>query len=442
MHYSVLIGSFVVTMTSFGCGGMTHVQANEEFIQPAKPSLGGWPNWRGPNQDGVSTEKGLIDSWPAAGPKKLWERKLGGGYSSVVVSQGRVVTLSKRGTNETIECFDAWLGKTLWVVKYPGDYDNHPNLDERFRHSGPRSTASIDGDRVYAISTTGILRCLNVKNGNELWKRNILQISEKPIQLFGYCASPLVVEDLLFIQPGGTGEKSMAAFNKMDGSTVWIKHDFPIGYATPLAIEQAGETQIVFFTGTAVVGVSPRNGNLLWQYPWITNQYQNIAAPIYSEGKLYISSATIHNPTGGVLLRLKKGANPEVIWKGKSMANWYASSILYKKHLFGFNGMRLRAVEFLSGKRQWDQSGMGQGTLVIADGHLIILSQHGELVMAEARTDQFKELARWQALDPPQDPVLLTAKYRGVFSVPVVASGILYLRDQWRLLAFNFRKKS
>ena len=421
--------------------GATLVAA-DDFKKPAKPSLGGWPNWRGPNQDGVSTDTGLVDSWASGGPKKLWEQELGGGYSSMVVSQGRLVTLSKRGTEETIECFDAWNGEPLWDVKYPGEYDQHPSLDERFKHSGPRSTPTVDGDRVYAIATTGMLRCLDLRSGKLIWKRDVLKMSGRQIQLFGYCSSPLILDDLLFLQPGGSPGKSIAAFNKSDGSTAWLEHDFPTGYATPLSIEHDGETQIVFFTGAAVVGVSPKDGRLLWQYGWKTRQNQNIAAPIYSDGNLYISSATMHNPEGGVLLRLKKDANPDVVWKGRTMANWYASSMLFDGHLFGFSGMRLRAVEFETGTRKWDQMGMGQGSLVIADGRLIVLSQHGELVLAEARADEFKQLARWRAFEPPKQPVLLTAKYRGVFSVPVVASGILYLRNQWLLIAIDLRKEA
>ena len=438
----LLIASLVATLSFYGHDTSARAQANKAFIEPTKPSSGEWPNWRGPNQDGISTEGKLIDSWPETGPKTLWECELGGGFSSVVVSRGRIVTLSKQDTQETIECYDAWNGNPLWEVKYAGNYDKHPGLDERFRHSGPRSTPTIDGNRLYVIATTGILRCLDVRNGDVLWQQDILELAAHPLQSFGYCASPLIVGDLLLIQPGGTKGNSIAAFEKTNGNIVWLKHDFPIGYATPLAIEHAGETQIVFFTGTAVVGLSPQNGKLFWQFPWQTNQFQNIAAPIYFDGKLYISSATIHNPDGGVLLRLQENANPEVIWKSKLMANWYASSILYKGHLFGFSGMRLRTVEFESGTRKWDQTGLGQGSLIIADDHLIVLSQHGELVLAEARTDQYKELARWNAFEPPQEPALLTAKYRGVFSVPVLAGGILYLRDQWRLLAVDLRDRS
>ena len=389
------------------------------LVWPARAS--DWPNWRGPQHDGISRETGLLKSWPADGPKVLWQTHLTGGYSSVVVANGRLFTQTKDNKDDLVLCVDALTGKKLWEYRYPCDYAKYPSLDKRFL-TGPKATPTVDGDRVYALGNTGLLQCLDVYKGKLIWEHDILKLADRSCPEYGYCNSPFIVGDLLFVHPGGNKGNSIAAIHKKDGSTAWQALDDRIGWATPIYIQVAGVPQVVYFTGQSSIGVSPETGELLWRFDWQTAFDINAATPIYSEGCLFLSS---NYGSGGVLLRLKPKGDPEVVWKSLAMQNHFSTSVLYQGHLYGFSKNRLRCVEFKTGHVKWDKAGLGKGSVLIADGHLIVLGEDGTLVLAEATAKEYVEKARWKAMDGT------------CWSVPVLASGKLYLRNEKRLLALD-----
>ncbi|HEV3261312.1 MAG TPA: PQQ-binding-like beta-propeller repeat protein [Gemmataceae bacterium] len=380
-----------------------------------------WPCWRGPHHDGISRETGLLKSWPASGPRVLWKTDLTGGYSSVVVAGGRLFTQTKDQKEDLVLCVDALTGKKLWEARHAADYAKFPSLDKRFL-TGPKTTPSVDGDRVYALANTGLLQCLDVRTGKPVWERNLLKLADRSCPEYGYCNSPLVVSDVLFVHPGGHKGNSVACLNKKDGRVVWQALNDRIGWATPISIKAAGVPQLIYFTGQGGVGVSPADGKLLWRSDWKTAFDINAATPIYADGCLFLSS---NYGNGGVLLRLKSKGNPEVVWKSRAMENHFSTSVLYRGHLYGFSTDRLRCVEFMTGKVKWDKAGLGKGSLLIADGLLIVLGEQGTLVLADATPKGYAEKARWQALDGT------------CWSVPVLANGKLYLRNERRLLAVH-----
>jgi outer membrane protein assembly factor BamB len=380
-----------------------------------------WPNWRGPHRDGISRETGLLKSWPEGGPKVLWTVDLTGGYSSVVVADGRLFTQTKDRNEDLVLCVDARTGRKLWEYRYPCDYAQFPSLDKRFL-TGPKATPAVDGDRLYALGNTGVLHCLNVRTGERIWERDLVKLADRACPEYGYCNSPLILGDLLFVHPGGSKGNSIAALDKKDGRTIWQALDDRIGWATPISIEVEGVPQVVYFTGQGAVGVSPRDGTLLWRFDWKTDFDINAATPIYADGCLFLSS---NYGSGGVLLRLKARDNPEVVWKSLAMQNHFSTSVLFQGHLYGFSSARLRCVEFQTGKVKWDQGGLGKGSLLIADGHLIVLGEQGTLVLAEATPKEYVEKARWKALEGT------------CWSVPVLANGKLYVRNEKRLMALD-----
>jgi outer membrane protein assembly factor BamB len=385
-----------------------------------------WPNWRGPHHDGISRETGLRTSWPENGPEVLWQAELTGGYCSVAVAGGLVFTQSKIKKEETVVCFDAATGHKRWEFRYPCDYEEHKaHLDQRFK-SGPRATPTVDGKHVYTIGTAGDLFCLDARTGARFWHRSLLKLAERTIPEYGYCNSPFIVGDRLFVHPGGPRGCSLAALDKHDGRILWKALDDKIGWATPIQYTFEGTEQLVYFTAFGPVAVRPSDGTLLWRHDWKTEFDLNVAAPIYSQGRLFISSNYGH---GGALLKLKARGNPEVVWHNQSMTNHFSSSVLYGGHLYGFSNARLRCVEFASGKVKWDKEGLGRGSLMIADGHLVVLGEQGTLVLAEANPKAYAEKARWQAL-------------KGIcWSVPVLANGRLYVRNEKLLLALAVGNK-
>ena len=375
-----------------------------------------WPCWRGPNYDGVCRETGLLKSWPKEGPQVLWKFPLSGGYSSFAVSCGRLYTLTcQNKKREIVLALDAGTGQELWRHSYDCDYDLHVTLGERY-DTGPRSAPAVDGNRVYTIGTTGLVHCLNAATGQVIWQRDLPKIGDCKCPHHGYCSSPLVRGDLLFVHPGGSAGKSLAALDKKNGTIVWQALDDPISYSSPIWVEWNGVAQVVFFTGRSVLGISPRDGNLLWRYALEETEHQvHCATPIYAGGFIFISS---NFTSRGSLLRLKEEGNPDLVWQTSDMRNHFLNSVLCDGYLYGFTGPRLRCVDLRNGKMVWEKTSIGRGSILAADGHLIILCDNGELILAELSCAKYKEKARCKLLQGP------------ALTVPVLVGGRLYLRDE------------
>jgi outer membrane protein assembly factor BamB len=255
----------------------------------------------------------------------------------------------------------------------------------------------------------------------------VLPVAGREVPPHGFSGSPLVVGDRIYVNPGAPNGKSLAALEKKDGSVVWRAQDDPIGYSTPLWVEAGERSQVIFFTGIAAVGVSPKDGRQLWRYPWKTQYNLNIATPVYEDGKVFISS---NYGAGGALFRLTDQGEPETIWKKLTMQNHFSTSLLYGGHLYGFSETRLRCVDFQTGEVKWDKIGLGRGSLVIADGLLIALGESGELVLATLTPEEYREVSRCQLF--PQGTLTWT--------VPVVSGGRLFVRHEDALVALDLRR--
>jgi outer membrane protein assembly factor BamB len=406
---------------SFTDWAVTLVLVLFSLVPAERAAAGDWPTWRGPDRNGISQETGLLRSWPTGGPRVLWKAVLTGGYSSVVVADGRLFTQSKDSDEDLVLCFDARTGRKLWERRYACNYADFPSLDKRFL-TGPKTTPTVDGDRVYALGNTGRLQCFAVSDGRLIWERDLLKLAERSCPEYGYCNSPLIIGDRLFVHPGGPKGRSLAALNKRDGAILWTALDDRIGWATPVPIRIEGGLQIVYFTGQGAVGVSPETGKLFWRYDWKTQFDINAATPIYEDGCLFLSS---NYGNGGVLLRLHRQEPPEVVWKNLAMQNHFSTSVFYQGHLYGFSTDRLRCVDFKTGQVKWDKGGLGKGSLLIADGLLVVLGEEGTLVLAEADAKAYVEKARRR---------VLTGR---CWSVPVLAGGKLYVRNEKQLLALD-----
>jgi outer membrane protein assembly factor BamB len=390
-----------------------------------------WPRWRGPRLDGISRETGLLREWPRGGPRPLWKAELSGGFSSVAIAGGRLVTQTKEKNQEVVLCLDAATGKDLWRYRYACDYGAHPTFTGGGRpqsRTGPRATPAIDGDRVYTLGATGILLCLELKTGKKFWEQNLLKMAAIDCPRHGYCACPLVVGDRIYVHPGGPGGKSVAALDKKDGRVVWQALDDPIGEASPVWAEVHGTAQVIYFTGVGAVGMAAKDGKLLWRYPWKTRYDLNIATPVYADGKVFVSS---DYGVGGAVLRLKEKGDLETVWKSTSMRNHFSTSVLYEGHLYGFSADRLRCVEFATGKVKWDKADLGRGSVLIAGGDLIALGDHGQLVLARATPAKYAPVSRCQVFD----------KATLTWTVPVVAGGRLFVRSEDALVALDVSEK-
>jgi len=384
-----------------------------------------WARWRGPRMDGVSLEKGLIRTWPAEGPKVAWKRELTGGYSAVVVSRGRLITHVRDGADEVLWCLDANTGEPAWQHRYPVDYDAHPTLDQRFK-SGPRATPLVEGDLVYSIGTTGVVSCVEFQTGKPLWSLNLMEFAGRACPEFGYCNSPIIEGNRLFLHPGGKNGRSLAAVDPRTGRVLWTALDDAIGYSTPYLLSVGEQRQLIHFTAEGLVAVAPDSGRVLWRYAWKTNFDLNCATPIHFDGHVFLSS---NYGRGCALIRLQPGGEPVEVYRSQQMTNHFSTSIYYQGHLYGFDTNRLRCLNAMTGEVRWEQRGLGRGALTLADGKLIVLGEQGDLVLATAAPEKYEETARWKAL-------------QGIcWSAPVLANGRLYLRNEKSMLAVDLRER-
>lgn len=403
---------------------LRELQAAQLGRTPPAPAVKGeWPQWRGPNRDGISAETGLLKEWPKEGPKELWRAQGGLGYSTFAVADGRAYTILQDGDDEAVVCWDAETGKERWRFKYAARFENGFG-------SGPRSTPTVQDGLVYAVGATGIFHCLKADSGDKVWRHDLLEEFKADNLEWGVSFSPLIEGDLVLTNPGGPKGGSIAAFDGKDGKLVWKSLDDQAGYSSPIAASLAGTRQVLFFTGQALVSVSPTDGKENWRYPWRTSYDVNAATPIVLDDYVFISSGY---GKGAALLKVEAdggGLKAKRVYETNRMCNHFSSCVLYKEHLYGFTDPGLlTCMEFRSGKVLWQQRGFETGSLTIADGHLIVLGKHGKLALVEASSEGYREKASCQ---PFKDKC---------WSVPVLANGRLYLRDEATVLCLDLRTR-
>jgi len=383
-----------------------------------------WPQWRGPNRDGISKETGLLKNWPASGPKVLWRVPTGQGYAGIVIAKGRGYTMIGEGESEFIISFDPANGKEVWRVKADGMFYNDQG-------NGPRSTPLVDGEIVYSLSGNGKLHALSTKDGKTVWSHDLRGEYGGKIPQWGISTTPLVEGNLLIVDVGGNSGHSVMAFNKANGKVVWKSESDIPGYSAPIAITVNGMRQALVFTGSRLVSLAPTDGKLFWSYDWETRYDVNAATPVFiPPDKIFISS---NYGKGSALLQTKANngkATMQEVWKGREMKNHFSSSILYENHLYGFDDAFLTCLDVATGQPKWQQRGFNKGSLLFADGHLIVLGEYGKLALVEATPAGYKEKANVEIL-----------KGR-CWTVPTLAGGKLYLRNQSEMLCLEVAGKS
>lgn len=382
-----------------------------------------WPQFRGPNRDGISRETGLLKSWPEDGPRVLWKVPVGEGFSGITVAGNRLYTMEARGDDEGAVSLDPATGKAFWRVK----------IDRRYRSGqgdGPRSTPTVAGGIVYVLSGGGKLYALRAETGRVVWSHDLVaEYGARPPE-WGVSTSPLVEGNLLLVDVGGSPGKSVMAFDLGTGKVAWASQSDQAGYSAPIAFTAGGVRQALFFTGTGLASVSPADGRLFWRKGWQTDYDVNAATPIFiAPDKVFVSSGY---GTGAALLRIKGGGGKvavEEVWKSTKMKNQFSSSVLWQGHIYGFDNETFKCIEAATGEEKWKERGLGHGSLMLADGHLFVLSERGKLVLVEATPEAYKEKAGADVLSGK------------CWTAPTLAGGRLYLRNEETLLALDVAGK-
>lgn len=391
---------------------------------PSGTTTADWPQWRGPQRNGVSNETGLLKQWSTSGPPLVWSSSnLGSGYGSISVAGDRVFVQGLKGRESSVSSLNRADGKLVWS-RALGPTDSED------RGPGPRGTPTVDGDRVYVLTEHGDLACLRVQDGSTLWQRNILKDFGARNIPWLISESPLIDGSNVIVTPGGRNA-GVVALDKLSGKTVWTSKELSdeAGYASPIAGDVQGVRTLMTLTSEAGVGVRASDGKLMWRYPRVANGTANIATPVFHDNKVFYTS---DYGVGGVLLGLTAQAGSvqsSEIYFTREMQNHHGGVVLVNGYLYGFNNSILAALEFATGKLMWRHRSVGKGSLVYADGHLVILSEDNVVGLAEANPTAYREKGRFPIADQGWPS----------WAHPVVAGGRLYIRNQGTLASYDIR---
>ncbi len=372
-----------------------------------------WPNFRGPNHNGISTETGWLVKWPDEGPKQLWKASVGVGYASIIVANGHAYASGNNEAVATLYCFDAGTGSNLWKFSYPSDLYSVFNGPKGL--GGTSGSPTIDGDRVYLMSGDGCLYALEAKSGAVVWSNNLAGALGVVKPKWGFATSVLVQDNLLVLDAGGFG----TAVDKTSGKVVWNSTKAMAGYSTPVPCSFHGTPAVAILSADTVYGVETKSGKQLWSFPFKTANQMNIADVIVSSNEFFVSAA--YNQ-GGIMARLD-GTNAAPVWANKSFANHVNSSILVDGYLYGVAGSvngspaTLKCLDFATGVEKWNFPGLGGGGLIVADHKIIMLSDKGELVVGEVSPESFVPLSRAQVVGA------------SCWTAPTLANGRIYCRN-------------
>lgn len=378
-----------------------------------------WPQFRGPERNGVSPEKGLLGSWPESGPRVLWRHPIGQGFSGVATSGERLYTMASDREHETVVCLAADSGKELWRAALG------PTFVEEYGN-GPRSTPVVDGERVYAVSARGKLVALQAADGVKVWEVDLPATFGTPQPRRGFSPSPLVDGDLVLLEVGGGPGKSVAAFDRRTGATRWTALDGEPGYTSPLVVTIGGVRQYVFVPTMKpeIVSLLP-DGKVHWRHAWSPG---TLASPLFLPPNRVFAS--VAEDVGSVMIEIQEAAGKAAVrevWKSRTLKNHFSSSVAVGGFVYGFDNATLKCLDAATGEQKWAHRGFGKGSLIAADGLLIILSDRGALALAEATPQGYREKGRFQAMAGTS------------WTSPSLARGRLYLRDQDEILALDLQ---
>ena len=396
------------------------------FVLTAKAQSSDWSQWGGPHRNFISETKGLAASWPDTGPRRLWQRELGEGYSAIAVERGTLYTMYRKGDNEVAIALDAATGKTLWEYSYAAPFS--PDYDMT-NGPGPHATPLVSGNFVFTSGSTGQLHCLDKKTGKLLWSHDLLAEFHGTLRVNGYSCSPIAYKDAIVLMVGGPSS-ALVAFNQKDGSVLWKKHDFKNSTSSPIVINVDGQDQLVAFMYGEIVGVDPSNGNLLWSHAHPVDFGLNTSTPVWGADNLLFMSSGYGG--GSRVLKLSRAGDKttvEELWANRLMRIHFSNAIRVGDVIYGSSGdfgpAPFTAINVKTGNVVWRHRSFPRASFLYADGRFIILDEDGQLILATASAEGLTVQSKVNLLSNQS------------WTVPSLSGTRLYVRDRKTILALE-----
>ena len=421
--------TFLTLALSVPVFGQSSKPAPKPAAKPApKPAAGvAWTQWGGPNRNFQTEASGVKDVWPASGPRVVWKRALGEGYSSPAVENGVLYTMYGKPRVEVVLAADAETGKTLWEHTTPMTFQSDAGAE---MGNGPYSTPLIVGDRAFTTGVAGRLQCLDKKTGKLLWTQELWSEHGGSRLIYGYASSPIAFRDTVVVPVGGRG-KSVMAFQQADGKVVWGKNDFGNVYSSPLLINVSGLDQLAVLMDGAMIAVNPHNGDVQWQVPFKADYSIAIATPVWGADNLMFISAEYNAGAKGIeLQRQGQQTIAKELWSSNRLRLHHGNAMRIGDAIYFSSGGKgsqaiLSAIDARTGTIHWQERSIQKASFVWADQKLITLAQDGSLMIAYPSVKGFKIAAKSQ---------LLTEL---AWTPPALVGTRLYLRDRRDMMAVD-----
>lgn len=398
------------------------------FLISSPLPAGDWPQFLGPERNSHYQGQDVALQWPAGGPKTLWDREVGEGYSGVAVKDEKLILFHRDENQEVVECLHPLTGKVIWKQSYPTEYRDRFGFD-----NGPRATPTIHERRVYTFGAGGILHGWKLDSGEKLWGLDTHQKFDVPQGFFGAACSPLVVDGKVLVEIGGEGTTGIVAFDAKTGEILWRCLKDEASYSSPVFADIDGKPQAVFFTRTGLVTLNPENGQVYHKQRWRPriDASVNAATPLVVGNEIFLS--TCYN-TGAVLFEVK-GQQLKKVWSNdESMSNHYNTCVYHDGYLYGLHGRQeyepsLRCVEWKTGKVMWSEENYKAASLILVEDQLLIVREDGRIVLAPASPKAYRPTAQANVISP-----LIRA-------APALANGLLYVRNEKKVVCVDLRSE-
>jgi outer membrane protein assembly factor BamB len=379
-----------------------------------------WPGFRGPKRDGVIHGVQVKTDWSSSPPIEMWRRPVGPGWSSFAVQGDLLYTQEQRGEQEIVACYRVSTGAPVWRHRDP------VRFWESNAGPGPRGTPTLSGGRVYAFGATGILNALDARTGAVVWSRNVSAETSRKVPDWGFASSPLIVDDVVIVAASGT----LAGYDVATGRQRWVGPRQFGSYSSPHRATIDGVPQVLLLSGSGAISLAPASGRQLWQHDWETGGTTIVQPALTDDGNIVINGIAATGGAGTRRLAVSHkadGWNVEERWTSNGLKPYFNDFVIHKGHAYGFDGNILASIDLEDGVRKWKGGRYGNGQLVVlADQDvLLVLSDEGELVLVSATPDQFKELARFKAIEGK------------TWNHPVVVGDVLLVRNGEEMAAFR-----
>ena len=404
-------------------------QSQLQLLESAAGSSGDWPQLFGPDRTCFSRETDVDTSWGSAGPKEAWRKKIGTGYSSPVIAEGKLILLHRQGDEETIQCFSCDTGESLWRYAYPTEY----TCKYEYSH-GPYSTPVIAGDCVYAIGAQAQMHCLRLADGTLKWQRDLQADFNLGEQLFGFGASPWIEDDKLILNLGAAElNAGIAAFDVHSGATIWTSTDHHASYATPIATTLFDRRYLFVLTYDGLVALDPQDGTVRWIEPFKSKSIDTVNATSPAVWKNHV--VVMHGPGAGAkCFKINEDGSHELAWKDRRVLDSQFNSLLtHDGYLYGFTAKReggsaFRCIDFRTGKLQWSvNSALQRGSCVAVNDRIILWGEEGHLAVIDLDPSAAKgfTITEQSLMEKP------------CYSAPALSSKKLFLRNEQYVIAFD-----